>query len=132
MAQDAFSGVFPFSRIVVYFDIHRADLQALSALDAFAFITMNAEQGEVAHRLKEDRDGADILAEGAIILEQDGEEDAYHVIDQVADKEKHEHGVLGGFAVVEQQKDEDKRQCKHDITDEAEFLSWTLGLLKGE
>ena len=128
MAQDAFSGVFPFSRIVVYFDIHRADLQALSALDAFAFITMNAEQGEVAHRLEEDRNGADIFAEGAIVLEQDGEEDAHHVIDQVADKEKHEHGVLGGFTVMEQQKDKDERQSKHDVTDEAEFLPRTLGL----
>ena len=132
MAQDAFSGVFPFSRIVVHFYIHRTDFQAFATLNTFAFVTMDAEQGEVAHRLEKDRDGTDILAEGAIVLEQDGEEDAHHVIDQVADKEKHEHGVLGGFAVVEQQKDEDKRQRKHDITDEAEFLPRTLGLLKGE
>ena len=36
---------------------------------------MDAEQGEVAHRLEKDRDGTDILAEGAIVHEQDGEED---------------------------------------------------------
>lgn len=58
---------------------------------------MDAEQGEVTHRLEEDRDGADIFAKGAIVLEQDGEEDAHHVIDQVADKEEYEHGMLGGF-----------------------------------
>ena len=128
MAQDAFSGVFPFSRIVVYFDIHRADLQALSTLDAFAFVAMDAKQGEVTHRLEEDRDGTDIFAEGAIVLEQDGEEDAHHVIDQVADQEKQEHGVLGGFAIMEQQEDQDEGECKHDVTDEAEFLPRTLGL----
>ena len=69
---------------------------------------MYAEQGEVTHRLEEDRDGADIFAKGAIVLEQDGEEDAHHVIDQVADKEEQKHGVFGGFAIMEQQKDEDE------------------------
>lgn len=90
---------------------------------------MDAEQGEVTHRLEEDRDGADVLAESTIVLEQDGEEDARHVIDQVADKEEQEHGVLVGFTVVEKQKDKDERQRKHDVTDEAEFLSRALGLL---
>ena len=102
MAQDTLGGIFPFAGIVVHFYIHRTDLQAFAAMDAFALVAMDAEQGEVAHRLEEDRDGTDILAKGAIVLEQDGEEDAYHVIDQVADKEKHKHGVLGGFTVMEQ------------------------------
>ena len=89
---------------------------------------MDAEQGEVTHRFEEDCDGADILAEGAIVLEQDGQQDAHHVIDQVADKEKHKHGVLGGFAKMEQQEDEYQRQREHDVPDEAEFLSWAFGL----
>ena len=108
MAQDAFRGVFAFAGILVHFHFHRADFQAFAALDAFALVAMDAEQGEVTHRLEEDRDGADILAEGAIVLEQDGEEDSYYVINQVADKEKQKHGVLGGFAIMEQQKDEDE------------------------
>ena len=101
-------------------------------MNTFFLVAADAEQGEVAHRLEEDRDGADILAEGTVVFEQDGEEDSYHVINQVADKEKHEHGLLGGFAVMEQQEDEDERQRKHDVTDEAEFLSRTLGLLVGK
>ena len=101
MAQDTLSGIFPFTGILVHFYIHRTDFQAFVAVDALAFVAMDAEQGEVTHRLEEDRDGADILAEGAVVLEQDGEEDAHHVIDQVADEEKHKHGVLGGFTIME-------------------------------
>ena len=109
MAKDTLCGVLAFAGIVVYFHFHRADLQAFAAVDAFAFIAMDAEQGEVTHRLEENRDGADILAEGTIVLEQDGEENSNHVIDQVADQEEHEHSVLGGLAIMEQQEDEDER-----------------------
>jgi len=98
-------------------------------VNAFAFVAMDAYQGEVAHRFEEDRDGTDILAEGSVVLEQDGQQDAHHVIGQVADEEQYEHGVFGGFPVMEQQEDENQRQREHDITDEAEFLSRTLGLL---
>lgn len=129
MAQDAFCGIFAFAGIVVDFHFHRAYLQTFAAMDALALIAMDADQREIAHRLEEDRDGTDVLAESAIVLEKDGEEDAHHVIGQVANKEKHEHGVLGGFAVMEQQEDEYQRQDEHDVTDETEFLSRTLGLL---
>ena len=132
MAEDAFRGVLAFSGIVVDFHLHRADFQAFAAVDAFALVAMDAKQREVTHRLEEDSDGADILAEGAVVFEQDGEEDSYYVINQVADKEEHEHGVLSGFAVMEQQEDEDERQRKHDVTDEAEFLPRTLGLFVGK
>ena len=67
---------------------------------------MDAQQGEVAHRLKEDRDWTNVFAEGAIILEHNGEGDADHVIDQIADEKQHEHGVLVGFVEMEQQEDE--------------------------
>ena len=70
-------------------------------MDAFALVAMDAKQREVTHRLEEDRDGADVLTEGAIVLEQDGEENSYYVIDQVADEKKQKHGVFGGFAVME-------------------------------
>ena len=68
---------------------------------------MDAQQGEVAHWLEEDRDGTNVFAEGAIILEHHGKKDAHHIIDQVADEKQHEHGVLVGFVEMEQQDDED-------------------------
>ncbi len=68
---------------------------------------MDAQQGEVAHGLEEDRDGTDVFAEGAIVLEHNGKEDARHIIDQIADEKQHEHGVLVGFAEMEQQENED-------------------------
>ena len=68
---------------------------------------MDAQQGEVAHRLEEDRDGTNVFAEGSIILEHHGKGDADCVIDQIADEKQHEHGVLVGFVEIEQQEDED-------------------------
>ena len=56
--------------IVVYFDFHRTDLQAFAAVDTLAFVAMDADQREIAHGLEEDRDGADIFAEGAIVLDK--------------------------------------------------------------
>ena len=108
MAQDTFGGVFALAGIVVHFHFHWTDFQAFAAVDTLAFVAMDAKQRKVTHWFEEDRDGADILAEGAVVLEQDGEEDAHHVIDQVANEEKHKHGVLGGFAIMEQQEDEDE------------------------
>ena len=69
MAQDAFRGVFAFAGILVHFHFHRADFQAFAALDAFALVAMDANQREIAHRLEEDRDGAEVFAEGAVVLE---------------------------------------------------------------
>ena len=59
-------------------------------MDAFLFVAANAEQGEVAHRLEEDRDGTDVLAKCAVVLEQHSQSDADHVIDQIADEKQHE------------------------------------------
>ena len=42
------------------------------------------------HRLEEDRDGTNVFAESAIILEHHGKKDAHHIIDQVADEKQHE------------------------------------------
>ena len=42
---------------------------------------MDAKQGKVTHRLEEDRDGTDVLAECAVVLEQNSQEDAHHIID---------------------------------------------------
>ena len=68
---------------------------------------MDAEQRKITHRFEEDRDRADIFAEGAVVLKHHSEGDADHVIDQVADEEQHEHCVLVGFVKMEQQEDKD-------------------------
>ena len=101
MAQNTFGSVFAFAGIVVHFHFHRADLQAFATLDASTLVAMDANQGKVTHWLKEDRDGTDVFAEGTVVLEQHGEKDAHHIIDQVADEEQHEHGVLVGFSIME-------------------------------
>ena len=69
MAQNTFGGVFAFAGIVVHFHFHRADLQAFATLDAFALVAMDTEQRKVTHRLEENRNGADIFAEGTVVLE---------------------------------------------------------------
>ena len=76
--------------IVVHLDIHRTNFQTLATMDAFLFVAADAEQGEIAHRLEEDCDGTDVLAESAVVLEQHSQGDANHVIDQVADEKQHE------------------------------------------
>ena len=50
-AQDALGGVFALSAFFVDLDVHRADLQAFVAVDAFAFVTMHAQERKIAHRL---------------------------------------------------------------------------------
>ena len=128
VSQDALGGVFAFTRILIRLYVHRADFQAFATLDAFALVAMDAQQGEVAHRLEEDRDGTDVFAKGAVVLERHGEGDTDRVIDQIADEEHHKEIVRGGFPEMEQQEDKSQRQCKHDVTDETYLLSRALRL----
>ena len=116
------------ARIVVHLDIHRANFQTLATMNTFFLVAADTEQGEVAHRLEEDRDGADVFTESAVVLEHHGQRNTNHIIDQVADEEEHEQGVFGGFAEMKQQKDKNQRQHKYDITDEAQLPSLSLWL----
>ena len=52
VTENALSCVFSLARFFVDFDIHRTNLQALATMDAFIFITMDAQKRKVAHRLK--------------------------------------------------------------------------------
>ena len=98
-------------------------------MDAFAFVATDTQQREVTHRLEKDRDGADVLAEGAVVFEKHGERDADRVVEQVADKEQQEQGVCGRFSKVHQQEDEHQRTRKYDVADGPQLSSWTLRLL---
>ena len=128
VTQNTFCGVISLARIVVHFHIHRTNFQALAALNALLLVAVDAEHGKVTHRLEEDRDRANVLAEGAIIFECYSENNAHHIIDQIPDKENHEHRMLGGFPEMEQQKNKDKGKGEDNVTDEANPFPRTLRL----
>ena len=128
VAEDALRGVFSLSRILVDFHIHRADFQALAALDALAFVATDTQSREIAHRLQEHGDGAEVFAEGAVVAEDDGQGDAHHVIDEVPDEEQAEKHLVGRLSKVKQHPDENQRERENDVTDESELLSGTLWL----
>ena len=90
VAEDALRGVLPLAGVVVHLHVHRTDFQTFAAMNALTFVATDAQHGEVTHRLEEDRDGTDVLAEGAVVFEDHGERDADRVVEQVADKEQHE------------------------------------------
>ena len=66
-------------------------------MNALAFVAADTKQGKVAHRLEKDRDGTEVFAKSAIVLEQNSEKDTHHIIAQIADEKEHEHGVCSGF-----------------------------------
>ena len=68
-AEDALRVVRAAARVVQHVHLHGAGPLAGVAADAFAVIAGDAQEREVAYRLEEDRDGADVLAEGAVVLE---------------------------------------------------------------
>ena len=69
VAEDALRSIFSFAGFLVDLHVHGTDPQTFAAVDAFTLVTMDPQQGEIAHGLEEHRDGAEILAERAIILE---------------------------------------------------------------
>ena len=83
MAEDAFSSIFATTGVLVYLYFHRTCFQALSAIDTFVFIALDAEQGIVAHWLEEYGYGADVFAEGAIVLQKDGKQYTDGIIDDI-------------------------------------------------
>ena len=67
VAEDALRSVFPFAGFFVDLHIHGADAQAFTAVDAFALVTVDAQQGEIAHGLEEHRDGTQVFTERPVI-----------------------------------------------------------------
>ena len=94
IAENALCSVFPFVGFFVDFHIHGADPQALSAMDAFALVAVDAQERKVTHGLEEHRDGTEIFAERAVILERKGQRDARNVIERISDEEQPEHDFL--------------------------------------
>lgn len=94
VAEDALRSVFPPAGLLVDFYIHRADQQAFAAADTFAFVAMDAQKREIAHRLEKHRDGAQIFAERAVILERKCQCNARNVIERISGEEQPEHDSL--------------------------------------
>ena len=67
VAEDALRPVFPLAGFLVDLHIHGADAQAFAAADAFAFVTVDTQQGEIAHGLEEHRDGTQVFTERPVI-----------------------------------------------------------------
>ena len=68
VAEDALRPIFPPAGFLVDLHVHRADPQALAAMDALLLVAVNAQQRKIAHGLEKHRDGAKILAKRAVIL----------------------------------------------------------------
>ena len=94
IAEDALRSVFPSAGFLVDLHIHGADPQTFAAADAFAFITVDAQQGEIAHGLEEHRNGAQVFAERAVILERKSKRNASDIVKRVSGKEQPEHNQL--------------------------------------
>ena len=93
-AEDALRSVFPSAGPLVDLYVHGADTQAFPAVDAFAFIAVDAQQRKIARGCEEHRNRAQIFAECAVILERKGKRNACDVIERVSGEEQPEHDLL--------------------------------------
>ena len=91
IAENALRSVFPFAGFFVDLHVHGTDPQTFAAVDTFTFVAMDPQQGEIAHGLEEHRDGAEILAERAIILEGECQHDASDVVKHISSEKQPEH-----------------------------------------
>ena len=134
VAENTLRSVFPFAGFFVDLHIHGTDPQALSAVNAFALIAVDAQQREIAHGLEKNRDGTKILAERAVVLEHKSKRDSRDVIERVSGEEQPEHNPLQVCGLhQEQARYQRQRQCEHHIAQHAQlFLSRLLRLLVGQ
>ena len=94
VAENTLRSVFPLAGFLVDLHIHRADPQALAAVDALLLVAVDAQQRKVTHRLEEYRDRTQILAERPVILEDKGQRSARKVIERVSGEEQPKHDLL--------------------------------------
>ena len=100
-AENALGSVFPFSGIIRHVHVHRADAPAPAAGDAFIPVTFYPHHGKIAHWFQEHRNRTDILAESTIVFQQNCEDNANHIIEDVACNKEHEHRVVVCFSEPE-------------------------------
>ena len=93
MAENAFSSIFATTGVLVYLYFHRTCFKALSAIDTYVFIALDAEQRIIAHWLEEYGYGADVFAESTIVFQKNRKQYTDCIIDNIPNHEQHEHGV---------------------------------------
>ena len=94
IAEDALRSIFPPAGFFVGLHVHGADSETLPAMDALILIAVDAQQRKIAHGLEKHRDGAEILAERAAILERKRQRDARDIVECVSGQEHPEHDLL--------------------------------------
>ena len=94
IAENALCSIFSPAGFFINLHVHGTDPQTFAAVDAFTLVTMDPQQGEIAHGLEKHRDGAEILAERAAILERKRQRDARDVVECVSGQEHPEHDLL--------------------------------------
>lgn len=109
LAEDALCGILATAGVFIHLDVHRTDLQAFPTADALVFIALDANQGIIAHGLQEHRYRADILAESAIVLQENGEGDTNSIIEDVTCDKERKHRVVVSFPEPEQEQDDGQR-----------------------
>ena len=134
VAEDALRSVFPFAGFLVDLHVHRADPQALAAMDALLLIAVDAQQGKIAHRLEEHRNGTQILAERPVVLAHAGKRNARRIVKRVSGEEQPEHDLLQVRNFHQEQPGHQRqRQGEHGIAQHAQFFfSRLLRLLVGQ
>ena len=134
VAEDALRPVFSLAGFFVDLHVHGADPQALSAVDAFALVAVDAQQRIITHGLKKHRDWTQIFAERPVILERKCQSNTCDVIKRVPGKEQPEHDLLQICDFHQEQAGHQcQRQCEHHIAKNAQlFLSRLLRLLVGQ
>lgn len=134
VAKNTLRSVFPLAGFFIGLHIHGADPQALATVNAFILITVDTQEREVAHRLEEHCDGAQIFAERTVILEYKGKRNACNVVKHISGEEQPKHDLLQICNLHQKQSGHQrKRQSKHHIAQKPKFfLSGLLRLLVGQ
>ena len=99
VAENTLGAVFAVAGFFVDLHVHGADPETFAAVDTLAFVTVDAQEGKVAHGLEEHGDGAEVFAERPVVPEPKGQTDARYVVKSVSNQKEPEHDFfqVGGF-----------------------------------
>ena len=123
VAEDALRSIFSVAGFFVDLHVHGTDPQTFATVDTFTLVTMDPQQGEIAHGLEEHRDGAEILAERAIILEGECQHDASDVVKHISSEKQPEHDFFQMCGLHQKQPGHQcQRQSKHYIAQNAQLF----------
>ena len=87
VAEDALRSIFSFAGFLVDLHVHGTDPQTFATVDTFTFVTMDPQQGEIAHGLEEHRDGTQVFTERPVILARECQRNARDVIECISGEE---------------------------------------------